>query len=334
MKKKRCRRCVLPECPPDVLLDEKGVCSICRAEEGRPAGSPEVPWLETDFIRLLRKYRGKGKYDCLVMCSGGQDSIASLYLMKRRYRMSPLAFTFDLGFETEEALANVRNAVTALEVDWVVHRTSDLLDLFRRVIEAEEKAVLCHLCSMWYMQLTFETAKRYRTPLIIAGWTRGQAVTRDAAAGGRYGGKAPEYASMARATEKFVAKLAGDPKYSDFPKSMEEVVRRAGRRPRPVVQSPHWYLAGGTEDFREIIEKELSWRQPARSYPAGSTNCALNFLSSRLALTHHGYTHYHVEMSKLIRQGLLTREEALEKLRPDFDEDTLRKVAEQCGCRP
>ena len=63
------------------------------------------------------------------MLSGGKDSTAALYLMKRRYRMSPLAFTFDAP------------------------------------------VVICHLCSIWYMRLTLETARAYGTRLIIAGWT-------------------------------------------------------------------------------------------------------------------------------------------------------------------
>ena len=71
----------------------------------------------------------------------------------------------------------------------------------------------------------------------------------------------------------------------------------------------------------------------ALSYPAKTTNCALNFISARWALDHFGYTHYHVEMSKLIREGLLTRAEALEQLRADFDPALLNRIAEPLGFR-
>jgi hypothetical protein len=188
---------------------------------------------------------------------------------------------------------------------------------------------MCHVCSIWYMQLTFETARRYRTPLVIAGWTKGQL---SRGGGGRYSADAPEYAAMSRATRDFVAELRKDPRYADFPASMEEAVRKGQRRFRVEVQSPHWYLPEATEDHVEIIRRELGWQQPEHSYPAGSTNCVLNFLSSARAIGHFGYTHYHVEMSKLVRRGLITREEALEKLRPAFDEGTLREIAKRCGC--
>jgi hypothetical protein len=324
---------VLPESVPEIRLDAEGVCSVCRDHERRRDRSREEPFLETDFVKILRKYRGKGDYDCLVMCSGGKDSTASLYFMKRRYHMNPLAFTFDLGFETEEAMANVRNAVDALGVDLVVHRSSRLEGLFRRILETGAKVVLCHVCSIAYMQLTFETARRYRTPLIIAGWTKGQSVREEPGASERYGRDAPEYAAMARATREFVATLRGDPEYGDFPASMEEAVRRAGKRFRCVVQSPHWYLPDATEDHVEVLERELGWKPPSRSYPKGSTNCSLNFLASALSLAHYGYTHYHVEMSKLIRQGMLSREEALARLEPDFDESHLGEIAARCGAR-
>lgn len=329
-----CARCVLPESRPHLHLDDEGVCNVCRDYDRQVAADRGGEFLETDFIRLLKKYRGKGRYDCMVMCSGGKDSTAALYLMKRRYRMSPLAFTFDLGFETDEALGNVNRAVDALGVDLLVHKSGYMRDLFRRVIESKAKVVICHLCSIFYMQLAFETARRYETPLIIAGWTKGQSVQKASSAAGRYADGAPEYAAMAAETRKFIATLSGDPKYGDFPASMDEVAKRARKRQKVDVQSPHWYLPDATEDHMELLRRELDWRPPASSYPENSTNCSLNFLASSLSIENYGYTHYHVEMSKLIRKGLITREEALRRLAPNFDPEQLREIAGQCGCAP
>ncbi len=118
-----CSRCVLPESKPDIVLDEEGICNICQEYEKAGTGAPVGNLLETDFIKILNKHRGKHRYDCLVMCSGGKDSNASLYFMKKRYRMNPLAFTFDHGFETEGAKENVINAVEALGVDYLFFKT-------------------------------------------------------------------------------------------------------------------------------------------------------------------------------------------------------------------
>ena len=59
----------------------------------------------------------------------------------------------------------------------------------------------------------------------------------------------------------------------------------------------------------------------------------MNNLSVYFALKHYGYTHYHVEMSKLIRQGYMTREEALGLLETNFDMELLNDIAAKLGCR-
>lgn len=315
-----CSRCVLPHRPPDIVLDDQGVCNLCRAHE--QGCSPRRP-LEAELTRLLQRHRGKGEYDCLVMCSGGKDSTSALYHTVRRYRLRPLAFTFDHGFETGEALANVRRAVEILGVDHLLYRSTAMHEMFAEVLSTDSPAVLCHLCSIWYMDLTWKTAARYRIPVVIAGWTRGQI----GKARSRWArpAPAPEFRAMAEATTAFLDRVRGHPRYGDFPRSMEEVRKRAGRK-RALVLSPHWFLPDSPEENIELLQRELGWRAPARSYPGGSTNCALNWVSSHRALRDFGYTHYHVEMSKLIRAGQLTRDEALERLRFEMEQSELDEI--------
>jgi len=84
---RQCTRCVMPESPPDVVMDANGLCSVC-VEDARTRSSiaAEPPFLESDFTRILAKKPGKGDFDCLVMCSGGKDSTAALYYMVKKYR--------------------------------------------------------------------------------------------------------------------------------------------------------------------------------------------------------------------------------------------------------
>lgn len=170
-----CTRCVMPSSPPWITLDDQGVCSLCHDwDRMQKAAAGTRPALETDFLRLLKKNRGKDKYDALVMCSGGKDSTSALYYMVRRYKRRVLAFMFDHGFETDEAKANVQRAVEILGVDFLTFRSTFMHDMFDRIMSSGSQAVICHLCSIWYMDTTFEIAARYRIPVIIAGWTKGQ----------------------------------------------------------------------------------------------------------------------------------------------------------------
>jgi len=323
-----CKRCVLPRSEPDIQLDEDGLCNICFEHEAAHRDFDGTPQLETDFTRIIQKHRGKHDYDCLVMCSGGKDSTSALYYMVKRYRLKPLAFMFDHGFETEDAVTNVQRAVEILNVDFLNYRSTEIHGLLSRLLKSGSRAVICHLCSIWYMDLTFRMAARFDCPIIIAGWTKGQ--SSDAAVMSKCACNihAPEYRSMGEATVEFLESLANDPKYSGFPRSMDEVLRRARKlRPRAMVLSPHWFLDHDVSDYVETIQRELGWMYPRLSYPLESTNCYLNFIAVHNSLEHYGYTHYHIEMSKLIRQGHMTREEALRLLRPNYDTDLLNRIA-------
>ena len=331
---KICRKCVMPESLPEISLDSDGVCNLCLDYAAQAAAGTAEKALETDFTKILAQHRGKHEYDCLVMCSGGKDSTASLYYMKTRYKTKPLAFTFDHGFETEDALDNIKKAVEKLGVDFMLFRSDFMHDMFAKIINTGSPAVICHLCSIWYMDLTFKMAARFDIPIIIAGWTKGQSLRQPAMTKCACNITAPEFARMGAATKEFIARhVRTDPKYKDFPVSMEEVLARAQKKHKALVLSPHWFLPYDTQTYVETIERELGWKYPALSYPAKSTNCYLNFISAHNSMKYYGYTHYHVEMSKLIRDGALTRAEALELLKTDFSKELLNKIAAPLGCK-
>lgn len=328
-----CNRCVLPHSPPDIELDAEGICNVCRDHEAAHADDDSRPMLMSDFVKLLKKHRGKGEYDCLVMCSGGKDSTSSLYTMKTRFKMKPLAFTFDHGFETEDAIANVQRAVKALDVDFMLFRTTELSPLIAKLLQSGSKAVICHLCSIWYMDLTFKMAARFKIPIIVAGWTKGQSQDQSVMSKCACNIYAPEYRAMGRATVEFLDSLGDDPEFRDFPRSMEDVLKRAKKRHKSIVVSPHWFLDHDVDDYVKTIQEEVGWKYPRVSYPAKSTNCYLNFVAVHNSMKNYGYTHYHVEMSKLIRQGDMTRDEALELLESNYDTDMLNRIVEPLGYR-
>ncbi|MEN8150013.1 MAG: hypothetical protein ABFS86_09330 [Planctomycetota bacterium] len=330
-ERRLCTRCVLPESEPEIRIGDDGRCSVCVEHDRAAAAAPPSVPQESDFLKMLKKHRGKSEHDCLVMCSGGKDSTSALYYMKKRYRMNPLAFTFDHGFETDDALRNVRRAVEILDVDYLQYRSTFIHDMVSHLLETDSRAVICHLCSIWYMDLTFRIAARFRIPIIIAGWTKGQSTDEGVMSKCACNVTDPEFLRMGEATQAFLDRLGDLPKYRDFPRSMEEVLRRARKRFKSVVLSPHWFLPTEADEYVRMLGRELGWEYPRESYPAKSTNCLLNFVSVHNSMKHFGYTHYHVEMSKLIRQGMMTRKEALELLEIDFDVPFLNSIVEKLG---
>jgi tRNA(Ile)-lysidine synthase TilS/MesJ len=321
-----CKKCILPESRPDIWLNSEGVCNICLGVDKSRSAKQKNRLLESDLHKILNKFKGRGKYDCLVMCSGGKDSTMSLYHMKKRYSLNPLVFTFDHGFENEEAFENIKNAVEILKVDWIVFRTTFMWDIFSAIIKNNIKVPICHICAIWYMQLTYETATRYKIPLIIAGWTKAQA-TSD-------GDSLRAFDAMSKATREFIVKyLHKNPKYANFPLSMAEAEKTARKKFKTTMISPHWFLSLEPEKIISILKNELKWKAPKMSYPMGSTNCLMNFVSVFLSMRHYGYTHYHIEANRSINLGEISRQEALEMLEINFNKEFVNTILKKLDCQ-
>jgi len=339
MEPKRCTECVLVESPPDIKIGEDGVCNVCKNYQAQNEGSTEEPeFLETDFIKILDKHRGKGKYDCLCMLSGGKDSTASLYYIKEKYKMNPLVFTFNHGFVPDEHIQSAKKTVEKLGVDWIYFQTDFMKEMFKKIITTKSKVVICPVCSLWYMLKTYEIAAQWDIPIIISGWTKGQTTSSKKSVMSKCAcDQDPvEYSSMANATKDFMDQhVRTDPRYADFPANMEDVltIARKKYKTKAIVLSPHWFVPSHPDEYVKVIKEKLDWEYPERSYPKKSTNCDLNFLASKLAVDNFGYSHYHIEMSNLIRMGMITREEALTLLEVDYDSEILDPILEKLDCK-
>lgn len=114
---RRCNTCVLPETFPGIKFENNGECNYCKTYE------PMQPFGEETFLRLLSKYRGKGKeYDVLVPISGGRDSAYVLHQMVKKYEMKVVGVTVDSGFTLEEGWRNLEVMVKKLNIRHIVLR--------------------------------------------------------------------------------------------------------------------------------------------------------------------------------------------------------------------
>lgn len=104
---RRCTRCVLPETFPFIAFDSEGVCSYCRSyrpryEHMHPTESRAA------FVASLERYRRSGGGpDVLVAFSGGRDSSYGLHLIKKEFGLNPITFTYDWGMVTDLARRNI-----------------------------------------------------------------------------------------------------------------------------------------------------------------------------------------------------------------------------------
>ncbi len=120
---RRCRRCALSE--RAAPLDKNGLCPACL--EPRPATEASAPREnEVDSLaKTLAEHegRGGGRYDALLLFSGGKDSVYMVRRMKDEHpNLRLLALTMDNTFMSPVARANVLRLVDRLDLDHLTFR--------------------------------------------------------------------------------------------------------------------------------------------------------------------------------------------------------------------
>ncbi|AGT42695.1 N-acetyl sugar amidotransferase [Treponema pedis] len=108
---KYCSKCVMPDTRPGISFDENGVCSACQSFAKRKNVDYQKRWRELEA--LCDKYRGmhgSNGYDCMIAVSGGKDSHFQTYLMKEKMKMNPLLVSVEDNFPmTKAGTHNIKN---------------------------------------------------------------------------------------------------------------------------------------------------------------------------------------------------------------------------------
>ena len=106
---KRCKRCLMANTKPGLILDDQGICQACRHYETR--ASTDYNQRFEELRTLTGKYKRKdGVYDCLIAVSSGKDSHFQVYVMKELLGMNPLLVSAGDPFtKTEAGRHNLNN---------------------------------------------------------------------------------------------------------------------------------------------------------------------------------------------------------------------------------
>ncbi len=114
-KIKRCVRCVLPETTPFISFDKNGVCNYCN--EHKKIKHKGVNALE----KIIKNYRSRDNNpDCIIAFSGGRDSSYGLHYLVKVLKMHPVAVTFDWGMLSDVGRRNQSRMLAKLGVEHIV----------------------------------------------------------------------------------------------------------------------------------------------------------------------------------------------------------------------
>ena len=166
---RRCSKCVLPSNYPFIKFNEADVCNYCL-------NFKKIKVNDAKLKKILDKHRSNSSdHDCLVGLSGGRDSVYGLYLLKEKYKMNPLAYTYDWGFIGEMARLNISNICARLGVELILR--ADNIKKFRYYNSLNCKALLSNIklgmipivqsLDKKYLSLGKEIAKNNNIELVI-----------------------------------------------------------------------------------------------------------------------------------------------------------------------
>ena len=112
---KRCTRCILPETMPYIKFDKDGVCNYCHNYKPRNRPKPKE-----ELFKLVESYRRENGEDCIVPFSGGRDSCYGLHLIIKELDMKPVTYTYDWGMVTDLGRRNISQMCGDLGVENII----------------------------------------------------------------------------------------------------------------------------------------------------------------------------------------------------------------------
>lgn len=132
---RRCTRCILPETMPYIRFDQAGVCNYCHTYKPRNRPKPVEQLFE-----LVEPFRRAGDDDCIVPFSGGRDSCYGLHLIAKELKMKPITYTYDWGMVTDLGRRNISRMCAEMGVENII--VADDIALKRRNIAKNLEAWL------------------------------------------------------------------------------------------------------------------------------------------------------------------------------------------------
>lgn len=337
---KLCTRCILPDAGVNIVFDAEGVCNFCRTYDRYGAALRDLDALRPLLQDRFDRVRGRYAYDCLVGLSGGKDSSYVAHRLVTEYKLKTLLVTYDNGFLTDFARENIRTVAETLGQDHL-YLVPDP-ELYRPIYVSSVKrfAVPCVGCTfpgmVWIVKLAIEK----QIPLLVHGRSPPQ-MFKDLTEGtidpflrviwsnfkphDPVANKAlmmDVSRKMIRLSERFVREPRLKPKLRRTFQPDLETLRRAPEAPEMIglfIYEPYDELGQ-----MDVLEGELGWKRPPVTQLLTHQDCVVHDAVTYLYTLAYGQSMLAQELSTMIREASISREEALRRLE---EETTLRELS-------
>ncbi len=328
---RHCEKCILPETFPGIDFNPAGICHFCREFTGIENLEPKKAECEKKFEALLQVHRGQSSYDVLMCFSGGKDSTYTLGILRKKYGLNILALTMDNGFLPEQTFKNIRRVVEYLGIDHILFKPDFqvLKKIFKECAQGsiypaktlERASSICTSCMGVVKFSALRLALEKNIPLLAFGWSPGQAPITSAI----MKNNAQMVKSMQKILFEPLRKIVGD---KIKPYFLEDR-HFQGSYQYPYNVNP---LAFWEYDEKKIYQEISQWGWEApRDTDANSTNCQLNSLGIAVHKRQYGYNPYVFELAKLVREGHMSRAQALDRISEPENQQIISEVRKRLG---
>ena len=337
----------MPDTTPGIVFEKSGVCNYCNCEEFKFRGEPKL-------LQILQTHRdSEKKYECIVNISGGRDSAYTLLKLKKDYAMKVLAVNYANPFTNEQAKKNMANMVRALDVDFIQfrHRSAIFEYCFKNNLLAWMKnpsaamvPMMCIGCKIIWKDI-LRIAKHYNITLIVNG------------------GNPYEYTSYKKEllqvshTENLVAtylknikglitEILKNYRYLN-PQCVPTLIKgylfnnqysvgtRLFGKGITCIDLFH-FIAWNEKDILTRITRELDWDYPHSLKSTWRWDCQIGHLKDYMYMKTLGMTEKDDFYAKMVREGLMSRQEALRRLENEnqIHMKIIAELLEQQGLSP
>jgi len=329
-----CEKCVLPETFPGVTLDENGVCNHCLKTESAVVQVHDKKILYRQRLdQLVDNIKERMlSYDVIMAYSGGKDSSYTLKLLKERYDLRIIALTFDNHFVSKAAWENIEKVTGLLKIDLIKFRPpwSTIKKLFCLTAKEDifspitlvRASSICTVCIGLVKSLVLKTGLEMSIPLSAFGWSPGQAPIQAAIMKTNPGLIRQNQRTLKKA---FTPEISNELSQYFIPDTYyEEYKDRFPHNIHP--------LAFFEYNEKKIVDqlREIGWKTPLDT-DSNSTNCRLNAFANQCHLQRHGFHPYVMEIANMVRQGVMTRDEGVQKIYTEQNQEEVEYARERLG---
>lgn len=296
---KVCAKCILPDTYPGIKFDEKGICNVCKHFD---IHYKKINYKERqkELEKIIDKAKKKKReYDCMVPISGGRDSSMVLYLAVKVFKLKTLAFNYDNGFFSEQAKKNMELLTKALDVDFISYRpqVSKMMRAYR--ISFLKTGDFCIPCNRGVTTGIYRTAFENNIPLILLGYcSKTDGIPRE----------------VEMFDQRLMRSVLGSEMSRDelrpfmFPQLKRLLITR--------INVPDYFNWKETENFKKLTEEFVGTNYSGDVH----FDCQVAGVADYIKRLKWGFGKKELKLAVYIRDYIITRDEALEKLKSVHEE--------------